>query len=65
LVAKSLRDDGIKVNAMDPGWTKTDMGGEYAPNTPQQAAELAFQLGTLDEDGVTGGFHSKDGPVAW
>jgi NAD(P)-dependent dehydrogenase (short-subunit alcohol dehydrogenase family) len=27
LLAKALRVDGIKVNAMCPGWTQTDMGG--------------------------------------
>jgi NAD(P)-dependent dehydrogenase (short-subunit alcohol dehydrogenase family) len=65
MLAKTLRDDGIKVNAMCPGWTQTDMGGEGAPNTPEQAAELAFTLGTLDTDGATGGFFNQDGSIAW
>jgi NAD(P)-dependent dehydrogenase (short-subunit alcohol dehydrogenase family) len=65
MLAKTLRDEGIKVNAMCPGWTKTDMGGEGAPNTPEQAAELAFRLGTLDAEGPTGGFFNQAGTVAW
>jgi NAD(P)-dependent dehydrogenase (short-subunit alcohol dehydrogenase family) len=65
MLAKTLREDGIKVNAMCPGWTQTDMGGEAAPNTPEQAAELAFRLGTLAEDGPTGGFFNQDGTIAW
>jgi NAD(P)-dependent dehydrogenase (short-subunit alcohol dehydrogenase family) len=65
MLAKTLRDDGIKVNAMCPGWTQTDMGGEGAPNTPEQAAELAYHLGILAEDGPTGGFFNETGTVAW
>ncbi len=65
MLAKTLREEGIKVNAMCPGWTQTDMGGADAPNTPQQAAELAFRLGALDADGVTGGFFNEAGPIAW
>jgi NAD(P)-dependent dehydrogenase (short-subunit alcohol dehydrogenase family) len=65
MLAKTLRDDGIKVNAMCPGWTQTDMGGTDAPNTPEQAAELAYRLGTLDADGATGGFFNEAGSIAW
>jgi NAD(P)-dependent dehydrogenase (short-subunit alcohol dehydrogenase family) len=65
MLAKTLRDDGIKVNAMCPGWTATDMGGAEAPNTPEQAAELAFKLGTLDSNGATGAFFNASGPIAW
>jgi NAD(P)-dependent dehydrogenase (short-subunit alcohol dehydrogenase family) len=65
MLAKTLRDDGIKVNAMCPGWTQTDMGGEGAPNTPEQAADLAFHLGTLSADGPTGGFFNQEGSIAW
>jgi NAD(P)-dependent dehydrogenase (short-subunit alcohol dehydrogenase family) len=65
MLAKTLRQDDIKVNAMCPGWTKTDMGGDAAPNTPEQGAELAFRLGTLGKDGATGGFFNEAGALAW
>jgi NAD(P)-dependent dehydrogenase (short-subunit alcohol dehydrogenase family) len=65
MLAKTLRDQGIKVNAMCPGWTATDMGGPDAPNSPEQAAELALRLATLPADGPTGGFFNEAGVVAW
>ena len=65
LLAKALRADGIKVNSMCPGWTQTDMGGEGAPNTPDQAAAVALRLATLPADGPTGGFFNEAGAMAW
>ena len=38
LVAAEIKGD-IKINAVDPGWVSTDMGGPSAPRTPKQAAE--------------------------
>jgi NAD(P)-dependent dehydrogenase (short-subunit alcohol dehydrogenase family) len=65
MLAKSLWDSPIKINAMCPGWTKTDMGGDGAPNSPEQGAAVAFKLATLDADGPTGGFFNEHGPLAW
>jgi NAD(P)-dependent dehydrogenase (short-subunit alcohol dehydrogenase family) len=65
LLAKALRNDGIEVNAMCPGWTRTDMGGADAPRTPEQAAEIALKLATLDANGSTGGFFNAAGAVPW
>jgi NAD(P)-dependent dehydrogenase (short-subunit alcohol dehydrogenase family) len=65
LLAKALRNDGIKINAMCPGWTQTDMGGADAPNKPEEGAKLAFKLATLPADGATGGFFKTAGRIAW
>lgn len=65
LLAKALCDEGIKVNAMCPGWTRTDMGGSEAPNPPERAAALAFELATLTDDGPTGQFFEHGGLVPW
>jgi NAD(P)-dependent dehydrogenase (short-subunit alcohol dehydrogenase family) len=65
MLAKALWDGPIKVNAMCPGWTKTDMGGDAAPNSPDQAASVALKLATLASDGPTGGFFNEAGPLHW
>lgn len=36
--------DLITVSSVHPGWVKTDMGGEEADITPQEAAENIFKL---------------------
>lgn len=65
MLAKALWQGPIKVNAMCPGWTKTDMGGDAAPNSPEQGAAVALKLATLPADGPTGGFFNEHGPLAW
>lgn len=63
-LAKDL-PDSIKTNAMDPGWVRTRMGGQSATRSPQVAADTAFWLGTLPEDGPNGGFFFDRKSVDW
>jgi NAD(P)-dependent dehydrogenase (short-subunit alcohol dehydrogenase family) len=55
----------IKVNAMNPGWVRTRMGGWNATRSPKEAADTAIWLATLPEDGPTGGFFMDRRPLAW
>jgi NAD(P)-dependent dehydrogenase (short-subunit alcohol dehydrogenase family) len=49
----------IAVNAFDPGWVKTDLGGPKAPGSPVQSAEGALSVVTLPF--MTTGKFWKDG----
>lgn len=53
IAAAEARDD-VKVNAVDPGWVATDMGGEQAPRTPAEAAADVIHAATLPADGPNG-----------
>src|SRR5688572_13779550 len=63
--AAELHGRGILVNAMCPGWVRTDMGGPSAPRTVEQGADTAVWLATLPDDGPTGGFFRDRQPIAW
>ena len=65
ILAAEFRENNILVNAMSPGWTRTGMGGDSAPRTPDEAADTALWLATLPDDGPTGGFFKDRQSIAW
>ena len=64
VVANDLAGTNIKVNAMCPGWVKTNMGGAGAPRTVQQGADTAFWLATAANVG-TGKFYRNRRELGW
>ena len=65
ILADTYRADGVLVNAVDPGWVRTDMGGPSAPRSLQQGADTIVWLATLPDDGPTGGFFRDRRPIEW
>jgi NAD(P)-dependent dehydrogenase (short-subunit alcohol dehydrogenase family) len=55
LFAKQLAPQGIMVNAISPGWARTDMGGSGAPRSVRQGADSVLWGVRLPPDGPTGG----------
>ena len=44
VLAEQLKDEHITVSSIDPGWVRTDMGGEEAPKLPEEAATDIYNL---------------------
>ncbi|MBD1928034.1 SDR family oxidoreductase [Trichocoleus sp. FACHB-90] len=65
LFANELKDTNILVNAVCPGWVKTDMGGSNAPRTVEQGVDTIVWLATLPDDGATSGFWRDRQPIPW
>jgi NAD(P)-dependent dehydrogenase (short-subunit alcohol dehydrogenase family) len=63
--AADLHGSGILVNAMCPGWVRTDMGGSGAPRSVEQGADTALWLATLPEKGPSGGYFRDRKQIPW
>jgi NAD(P)-dependent dehydrogenase (short-subunit alcohol dehydrogenase family) len=55
----------MRINAVDPGYTATDLNGHRGIKTVEQGAEIIVRMARLDGSGPTGTFVDADGPVPW
>jgi NAD(P)-dependent dehydrogenase (short-subunit alcohol dehydrogenase family) len=65
ILAAEVRGYDIKVNAVCPGWVRTDMGGRSAPRSPEKGAETVTWLATLPSEGPSGGFFRDRKQLPW
>ena len=61
--AKGLQ--GIRVNAVDPGPTSTDLNGHMGKQTVQEGTDAIVRMATAGKDGPTGTFSDRKGPMPW
>ena len=54
MYARELRDTPIKVNAANPGYTKTDLNRSSGFRSVTEGAEASVHLATLPDDGPSG-----------
>ncbi|NUP01686.1 MAG: SDR family NAD(P)-dependent oxidoreductase [Nonomuraea sp.] len=64
MLAAELRQDGILVNAVCPGWVATDMGGPGGRPVAEGARSVVWAA-DLPDDGPTGGFFRDGRPLPW
>lgn len=53
-LASKYADTNVKINALDPGWLRTDMGSQAAPNPVEAVLPGALVPVLVDSDGVSG-----------
>jgi len=61
--AKALPE--MRVNAVNPGYTATDLNQHRGTQTIEQGADAIVRLATIEEDGPTGTFQDATGRVDW
>ena len=65
-MAIELEEEGIKVNAVSPGYTKTNLNNYSGTETLEEGAAEAVRVALLGADGPTGTFtHAKMGVLPW
>ena len=65
-MAIELEPEGIRVNAVSPGYTRTNLNGYSGTETVEEGAREAVRVALLGPVGPTGGFTGKDGQtIPW
>lgn len=55
----------MRINAVEPGFTKTDLNGNTGVQTVEQGAEIIVRMAQVGPDGPTGGFFDAEGALPW
>ena len=53
-LSAQLRGSKVLVSALDPGWLRTDLGGQHAPSAPESVLPGALVPALLDDDASNG-----------
>jgi NAD(P)-dependent dehydrogenase (short-subunit alcohol dehydrogenase family) len=61
--AKAFPD--MRINAVEPGYTATDLNGHAGTQTVEQGAEIIVRMAQVGADGPTGSYVGAEGPLPW
>ena len=56
---------GIRINAVEPGFTATDLNMRTGTQTVEQGAEIIVRMAQVRPDGPTGGYFDASGAIPW
>ncbi|MDP8889353.1 MAG: SDR family oxidoreductase [Thermoproteota archaeon] len=65
MLASELKGTNILVNAVCPGWVRTDMGGSNAPRSVEEGAATPVWLATLSDGSSTGHNFFDKKQISW
>jgi NAD(P)-dependent dehydrogenase (short-subunit alcohol dehydrogenase family) len=65
MIADAARGANVLVNAVDPGWVRTRMGGPAASRSVEEGIDTIVWLATLPEGGPTAGFFHDRQAIPW
>ncbi|GGU57088.1 SDR family NAD(P)-dependent oxidoreductase [Lentzea flava] len=55
----------MRINAVEPGFTATDLNRGSGRQTVEQGAEIIVRMAQIGPDGPTGGYFDASGPLPW
>jgi NAD(P)-dependent dehydrogenase (short-subunit alcohol dehydrogenase family) len=55
----------VRINAVEPGFTRTDLNGNTGVQTVEQGAEIIVRMAQVGPDGPTGGYFDAEGTLPW
>ncbi|MGV9336836.1 SDR family NAD(P)-dependent oxidoreductase [Nocardia sp. NPDC003726] len=55
----------MRINAVEPGFTKTDLNGNTGLQSVEQGAEIIVRMARIGKDGPTGAYVAADGVLPW
>jgi NAD(P)-dependent dehydrogenase (short-subunit alcohol dehydrogenase family) len=56
---------GMRINAVEPGFTATDLNGHAGTQTVEEGAEIIVRMAQVGPDGPTGGYFDAEGTLPW
>jgi NAD(P)-dependent dehydrogenase (short-subunit alcohol dehydrogenase family) len=65
MLAARVRNSNVLINAVCPGWVRTDMGGPHAPVSMEAGSDTIVWLATLPDGGPRGGFFRRRKRIDW